>query len=216
MSNLVLANYALASALAALSAIVSRRAPEGRPLTAYLAWMALSDLFRMALNRAVHFAPHPLHGIPRLLFHLDVSIVLSWSFLFVACALLYFLGRGARVPIVLWLLATLVAALAYPALTGPRLVKVYTIASTGCLVASAGSILWCLFRRRDAEIGLPHLVIILYTLTDVAMRAVPYSKRLSDWGLVQASNVALLSACIVAHVAWVLRHQHRGREQSAR
>jgi hypothetical protein len=179
-------------------------------LAAYLTWMAAVDWVRMPLRPVLARAPRPLVGWTRGLMHLEELFVLSWSFLFVACCVHYFLGRKPWAVFGAWA-AMLLVCLNYPVISGDALGWVYRLASVTCLIASWGCIGWGMLRIRDLQPGLAHLVLMMFAGVDVALNLVPYAEGFATrWPLVRFANAFLLSTCILAHV-WRLTRWRAAR-----
>jgi hypothetical protein len=187
--------------LAMIAWAIVRRDGSHRPLAAYISWMAASELLRGALGSLKDGAPKPYTGIARVAAHGDQLIVLSWSFLFVALCLHYFLARKPWAPLAAWLTTFVVCVVGYPMLRGHALGLVYGAVTFGSLLASWGCITWAILRRRKVEPKLAHLVLILYASTDVATAIIQVTRDyFKGWPVTLVSNLLLLCALVAVHV----------------
>ena len=193
--------YALLTILAAL---VTWRNREHVWLAAYVAWMLSSDLIRMLLERAGARTRGPVLSVAGIARQLDDLLVLSWSFLFVACCVHYFARRRPAAVIVVWIL-TWIASNTVRLVAG-RGYDLYLMVGIACSAASWALILHGVLRRKDLDPGLAHLVLILYAGTDIVLYLVPLKDHyLEHWPLVRLANHLLLIVCCVAHVWWLVR-----------
>lgn len=206
MEPLRVAHVGLYILLAVLAWRVARLRPPHRPLAAYVTWMVATDWLRLGIRRILDTAPRPLAGGPLVLLHVDDLFVLSWSFLFVACCLHYFVARSPWAAIGAWA-ASWAITLNAPIVSGEVLSWIFRLGSLGCMAASWACIVWGVLRAR-IEPGLAHLVLILYASSDVVLNLVPYARgSLAEWPLVRLLNVLLLVAGIAAHLIWLRGHR---------
>jgi len=203
VTRLHLAHEIVYAVLAILAVLVWRRDRRHGLLAAYIGWMSASDIFRTAVARVLPATPHPRVGFLRVMYHLEEWFVLSWSFLFVACCVHYFVQRRPHFVLGLWMLVTVFLCVRYPAMTGARLFELYGHVAFASLLAAGACIAWGLCFKPNLEVGLAHLILILYAATDAALRAKPFTAILANWGIMQAADVTLISACCLAHVWWL-------------
>jgi len=209
MLRLAFIDRVLHVVFAILALVWFRREREHLVLAAYVTWMALWDIVLPILRRFYPLGVYPLHGAQRVLVHVSDTIVLSWTFLFLAVCLHYFVRRGALVAIAAWCLASIASWIAY--VPDAQWTRGLTFVSLGGVAVTWASIGWGIFWRRDIKVQLAHLIVILYAGTDVAVHVLPYSNVLRDWQLMRIANTVLYSVCIAAH-AWSLY----GRTRSSR
>jgi len=201
MPRLQLVNTILCVVFAILALLWCRRERHHVVLAAYVTWMAAQDIVLPILRRFYPLHVHPLHGAQRVLAHVSDTIVLSWTFLFLAVCLHYFVRRGALVAIAAWCLASIASCIAY--LPDAQWTRGLTFVGLGGLAVTWASIGWGIFWRRDIKVQLAHLIVILYAGTDVALHVLPFSNVLRDWQLSWIANTVLYTVCIGAH-AWSL------------
>ena len=205
MDPLRVAGYALYILLAVLAWCVARSRPAHRWLAAYITWMAAADWIRLGIRGALDAAPRPLTGWPQVLLHVDDLFVFSWSFLFLACCLHYFVRRARWAAIGAWA-ATWAITLNSQIVTGEVVGWIFRLVSLGCLAASWACIVWGMLRGSKIQPGLAHLVLLLYASADVVLNLIPHAHGfLEGWPLMRLVNVLLLTTCIVAHVVWLRR-----------
>ncbi|MBI2394233.1 MAG: hypothetical protein HYV09_31975 [Deltaproteobacteria bacterium] len=176
-------------------------------LAAYVTWIAVADFTRMELlspmyqGRAV-----PLQGAARIAKSVDLALTLSWPWLFLACTLHYFAGRGARAVVALW---AVVAALIVATRTNAPDARVF-----GAAYQAATSLCWlvillAIVRRRGLEPTISHVVLLLYVAADLVAAAFPWvgvpQQISSSWDLVLTSSVMGAVAVILAHIVALLR-----------
>lgn len=198
MDALLEVNRGLYLVLGVLATLVALRAEAHRPVAAYIAWMAVEGFVRHVVLR--HLGTP---GLDWLLSPLDHLIVTSWSMLFVACCVHYFVRRGTRYVFVAWAVV-LVAWWLGPEDVESRYRALYLVG----LAASWVCILYGMFRPARVEPGLAHLSLILYASADIVILTSPLRRGvLANWSVGRFVTMLLLVALIIAHSAWLLRRR---------
>lgn len=193
-------------ALAVLAAWVGHSQPSHRGVAAYATWMAVCDTVRPFLREVLAGAARPLAGGPRLAFHIEELLVLSWSFLFLACCVRYFLARRTWPIVGAWLLAWVVC-LDYPRISGPSLAALYKIVGTGSMLVAWALIAWTMFARRAVP-RLAHLTLMAFAVGDLTIALVAYAGDLNQrWPLVRLASVCMLAAACGFHIVWLVRRR---------
>ncbi len=203
-------HHALYLALAAVAWAWTRREPSHRPFAALVSWLAVANLARVGLAALKEGADRPYTGFARVVFHADQAIFLSFSFLFVAAVVHYFLRRGPWLVVGAWA-ATYAICLNYPTVSRDVLIALYRTVGVGCVLATWACIFWGIARRADLQPALAHLVLILYAVVDVVTNLVPMARDyLGNWDVVRFANILLLVACVVLHAASLARRRALG------
>jgi len=172
---------------------------------AFATWMAAMDLVRIGLAAKRLGLAHPLQGVARAAFHAEQAIVLSWSLLFLACCVHYFVKRATWIPIALWAVVSLALVVVYPSgaksfaqLYTTRVYYVVTFLSWAVMFYGAAS--------RRVRIELAHVMLMLYAAVDAVVIAVPLARAdMANWPLVRAASTLGALAMIVAHGVVMLR-----------
>jgi hypothetical protein len=211
MDSLRTATFVLSGAVAILAWLAYRRRDHYGPMAAYLVWMAGSDWLRVGLRVLLDGADRPFEGLARVSFHADQLVVLSWSFLFLACCVHYFVGKKIWPVLGVWGAVWLVC-LNYPFVSGSTLERLYLGVTLGTLLVSWAVIAWGVVRTRKAA-SLPHLILILGACADGVLNIMPYVRGLvTSWPLARMVTVMLLSAWVAIHAIWLVRRRGTLRE----
>ncbi|MBI2898468.1 MAG: hypothetical protein HYY06_33260 [Deltaproteobacteria bacterium] len=196
-------HFILYPILALLAWLVARHQREHRPLALFVSWMVAADWVRVVLNGVRADEPRPLVGIARVAYHLDQLVVLSWSFAFMAVALRYFTKRPPAFALV-GLAVTWLITLNYPLVSGEFLLWILRLAGICATVVAWTCILAAIFRRRDLQPTLAHLVVILYSVTDFVLYLVPWMGDVGrTWPIVNLISVVQLTVFCAAHGFWL-------------
>jgi hypothetical protein len=172
---------------------------------AFATWMAAMDLVRIGLAAKRVGLAHPLHGAARAAFHAEQAIVLSWSLLFLACCLHYFVKRATWIPIAMWAVVSVALVVAYPngaksfaQLYTTRVFYVVTFLSWAVMLYGAAS--------RRVRLELAHVMLMLYAAVDAVVIAVPLARAdMANWPVVRAASTLGAAAMIAAHGVVMLR-----------
>jgi hypothetical protein len=210
--------FALQALLAMFAWTVSRRSREHAGVAGFVSWMVASDAMRRVTVALRGTAPHPLHGVARIAFHVDELLVSSWSFVFVACCAWYFLRsrRTAASVGALWIATWVVMIASYPWLVTARLMVLYQAFFWITLAIAWGTILFAMFRRRELRPGLAHLVLIIYAAADLVVGAFPFLHGfVGRWQDARVVTILMYSVCVLLHVNELFRAQRSGRDVTA-
>lgn len=204
-------HFVLYLALLPLVWLVTRQRREHLPLALFVSWMVFTDWTRIGLRAIHHGEPRPLVGIPRVAFHLDQFVVLSWSFATMALAIRYFTKKSTAIAFA-GLAMTWLITLNYPLVTGDVLLWIMRFAGICGSVVSWACILWAITRRRDLEPTLAHLVVILIATTDFVTYLVPWmTDPRRTWPIVNLVDDIQLAIFCAAHVIWLVSRRRLAR-----
>ncbi|MBI2394232.1 MAG: hypothetical protein HYV09_31970 [Deltaproteobacteria bacterium] len=178
-------------------------------LAGYLTWIAAAEIVRtVVLTPLRRGETHPLHGVALVALQCDRALTLSWQLLFLACVLHYFLGRGARLAVLGWVIASAAAIVGYPgnAATFPQM---YSAIHNPATAIAWLAIVFAILRRRRLAPTISHVVLMIYAAADAVVTAFPLLSLPLDlrarWLLVVVCNVTAIAAVIIAHVVVLFR-----------
>lgn len=197
-------------AAAALAVVCAWKHAEHRPVAAFLAGTVAADVTRIALQRwmihpalealraaGVEPATVPLTGWPRVAFHLDSALFLSWFAALAALSLWIFLRRRPWPVAFLYGLAVTALVLGYPTIRQDTLRQFYLAAQLATLTIGLGALGHWLGRTSPR---LPQVVTSCILVVDLAgIVAGPWRFGLfgAAWSFAQVMYSALYAVLIV-------------------
>ena len=195
---------------AALAVVCARKHSEHRPVAAFLAGAVATDLTRLALQEwiirpareallaaGIEPATVPLTGWPRVAFHLDSALFLSWFAALAALSLWVFLRRRPWPVAIVHGLAVTALVLSYPTIRYDTLLQFYLAAQLATLTVGLGALGPWLGR---ASPRLPQVVTSCILMVDLAgIVAGPWRFGLfgAAWSFAQVMYSALYAVLIV-------------------
>jgi hypothetical protein len=205
----VVAQLVLHAAVVVLAARLARRRREHRPVAIFVAVTLAADLARWGIIFVCPWIQHPgpFGGLPRLIFHIDQALFLSWPLGIMATAWVVFLRGGPWVPLAAGAVAWAALAAGYPTVRGDVLAGAYTAIWAVCALTSlAGAGVWT---RRNAHPRPEHvstLLIALLELSLVTEPCLPTAPRPFDsWHLAQFTYLALWAGLLLVHAGAIWR-----------
>lgn len=208
MTRLFLIGLVMSSAVAAASWVVAANQRSHRAFAAYATWLPVMDVVRLPFTAARRGHEHPMAGLARAAFHVEQSIVVSWSLFFLGLCMHYYVRRGSWVPVAIWAAVSLGLIVAYPAgatsfgVLYTRFIF-YVVTMTAWAVIVYGALL-----NRALRVELAHVLIAMYAAVDVVTVAVPMARAdMANWWLLQASNTLLGAAMVCAQLVFLLRRR---------
>lgn len=180
-----------ATALALVAWAVAARHRPHRWFAAYATWFAGVDLVRLVAGDL--WPP------------LERSLNLSLSFLFVALATHYFLGRSPRLVLAAFAAAT-VWVFARPAMPASTFRRLYFATYDAATALVWAMIVYGALFRRGVRPDLTHLAIALYAAIDAVAICFPMLHwKVDEWRVVMVSLLVGVVTSIVAHLVFLAR-----------
>ena len=209
MTPLAAAAIIAQCAATGVSLRAARVRPEVKPVRNFLLAMSAALLIRWAgLTWIIEpfQAAHPgevLVGLARAAGAVEASLFIGWYFALAALALTVFRGSSWKPVALVWALASIALAIAYPWSRGANLARVYAAAELVALATGAGTgIEWAWKRERP---GPHHASVITLLLLEVAVLMGPMRLGIfSGWDRAQVAYIAAYVAvtCIVWGASW--------------
>ncbi len=202
MTLLSLAHLILEIALAPVAFLASRREKALRPLAAFAAFLAASDVLRQLLRPVFVHAHRPLVGGVRVLAHLDEALFFGWYAVLAAVAIFYFLRMRPLLVLAGWV-AAWVWCLNYPYVSGVRLRNVYHLATLVGASLMWVAILGGIALRRTGKGSLAHFVVGVFAVSEATTIATSLSPDyMQRWPMIHYAGTAAIAAAIAGHGYW--------------
>jgi hypothetical protein len=180
--------------------------PFYRPVALALLWVPLHDVAQWAIATRLEREPAPYAGAEALLLHLHAALVMSWPAALLGVALVVFRRRSPWPAAAIWAVASVGAALAYPALRlGPRWAFYGGFSALCCAAIAWVGIKDIRRRLREGEILMAHHLVPLTLALGQVSASVAYlrGKPLEDWDIWRLlQGVAFVA--VITYESWVL------------
>jgi hypothetical protein len=186
--------------------------PFYRPVALALAWAPLHDVAQWAIAARLEREPAPYAGTEALLLHVHAALLLSWPAALLGVALVVFRRRSPWPAAALWAVASVGAALAYPALRlEPR--WWFYAAFTGLCCAGVFVLggIEIARRLREGEILMAHHLVPLALTVGQASALFAYARGVpvEDWSVARTVQFIAFGA-VVSYETLVLWTNRRG------
>jgi hypothetical protein len=204
MTGLFMLGLLVSSTVAIAAWLVTANQRSHWAFAAYASWLPLMDLVRLPFTAVREAHQHPMSGIARVAFHVEQSIVVSWSMFFLALCLHYYVRRGSWVPVAVWAAISLGLVIAYPSGARAFGTLYFKTVAYSVTAASWAVIVYGAIFNRAIRVDLAHVLIAMYAAVDVVNIAVPMARAdMANWWLVQASASLGGASMIVAQLVYL-------------